>query len=437
MLALTVSAAVATQSWTLGSVEGRWIYLYARRPFPWRQLLVFVTIAAPAAGLLFLRPRPRSVWINVAIWILFATGAYWLLRSHVQEDLQTVFVSPVANSFYTVAQEHTPSDVLSRFGRTRRAAPLHGRSNMPGKTLLIHALTAVTTRTDLLPWLLIILSNLGALLVFGLARDLFDSPRAAVYAAVLYLFTPARLFFFPLMNTVTPLFGLGCAWLLVRWLKTGATVYPVALGVALYALVMFEPLPLVLGLLFLLLIAGAIARGEIGWERFALQGCATIVMFIATFQAVLWTTGFDLARGFEQIGAHAVEFNTLEARPYGTWVWANLGEFLFGVGPSQLVLALVALAHSTASGQDWRISLRHPLTLTAAGLFAVLLTTDLIGLNRGEVIRLWIFLACFFQLPAAYLCATVNNRTAIAIVLGATLLQVSLAVGMIRFIMAT
>ena len=90
-----------------------------------------------------------------------------------------------------MAQEHTPSDVLSQFGRTRRAAPLHGRSNMPGETLLIHALTAVTTRTDLLPWLLIILSNLGALLMFGLARDLFDSPRAAVYAAVLYL-SPRR-----------------------------------------------------------------------------------------------------------------------------------------------------------------------------------------------------------------------------------------------------
>ena len=56
MLALTVSAAVATQSWTLGSFEGRWIYLAARRPFPWRQLLVFVAMAAPAAGLLFLRP---------------------------------------------------------------------------------------------------------------------------------------------------------------------------------------------------------------------------------------------------------------------------------------------------------------------------------------------------------------------------------------------
>ena len=159
-------------------------------------------------------------------------------------------------------------------------------------------------------------------------------------------------------------------------------------------------------------------------------------MFIATFQAVLWTTGFDLARAFEQIGAHAVEFNTLRRgrteRGYGRTSASFCSE-----SDRLMVLALVALAHTTASGQNSRISLRHPLTLTAAGLFAVLLTTDLIGLNRGEVIRLWIFLACFFQLPAAYLCATVNNRTAIAIVLGATLLQVSLAVGMIPFIMAT
>ena len=433
LLALILCAAVATRTWTLGSLEGGWTYQYVRRPFPVRQLWVFAVLALSAAGLLLLPLTRRTVWLNLAIWILFATGAHWVLRSHYPAELEMVFVSPAANSFYTTAQDHGPSDLLARFNRIRRDAPWHGRSNMPGKTLLVHVLTTITPRTELLPWLLIAVSNLGALIIFGLARDLFDSSRAALYAAVLYLFTPARVVFFPLMNTVTPLFALGCAWLLVRWLKTGASIYPVALGVALYALVFFEPLPLVMGLLFLMLVAGALARREIAWERFLFQGCASVVVFIATYEAVLWTTGFDLFPAFRQIGAHAVEFNALEARPYGIWVRANLAEFLFGAGPLQMILALVALGYR-APGDDWRASLRHPPTLVCAGLFAVLVTTNLIGLNRGEVVRLWIFLACFFQLPAAYLCATATGRLGIIIVVGATLLQLSLAGAMIRFI---
>lgn len=62
------------------------------------------------------------------------------------------------------------------------------------------------------------------------------------------------------------------------------------------------------------------------------------------------------------------------------------------------------------------------------------LVTDLIGLNRGEVIRLWIFLACFFQIPAAYVCARLNRRAAMVLVVGTTVLQVALGTSMIGFI---
>jgi hypothetical protein len=63
-----------------------------------------------------------------------------------------------------------------------------------------------------------------------------------------------------------------------------------------------------------------------------------------------------------------------------------------------------------------------------------LLATDLLGINRGEVTRLWIFLACFFQIPAAYACARLNSRVALALVLGTTLLQTALGTAMIGFI---
>ena len=70
------------------------------------------------------------------------------------------------------------------------------------------------------------------------------------------------------------------------------------------------------------------------------------------------------------------------------------------------------------------------------GLIAVLLVTDLIGINRGEVIRLWIFLGAFFQIPAAHACATLPGRTAICVVAACTLLQATLGTAMIGFVVA-
>jgi hypothetical protein len=47
---------------------------------------------------------------------------------------------------------------------------------------------------------------------------------------------------------------------------------------------------------------------------------------------------------------------------------------------------------------------------------------------------LWIFLACFFQIPTAYVCARLDNRAALALVLTTTLLQSAIGTSMIGFI---
>ena len=76
----------------------------------------------------------------------------------------------------------------------------------------------------------------------------------------------------------------------------------------------------------------------------------------------------------------------------------------------------------------------QPITVLCLALAAVLLITDLLGVNRGEVVRLWIFLACFFQIPTAYVCAQLDSRAAMALVVGTTVVQVALGTSMIGFI---
>ena len=439
-VSLSVCCAVVAQPVSIGSVEGGWHYPYAERDaLALFKLVVGSLVWSAGAVALLLMPIRRSgsrPLLLVLAWIVLATGLQWPLRSMAPYPLETVFVSDNANAFYNVTGRHEPAEVLRRFSRVQADAPLHVQSNMPGKLMLLYALQLVSTRTDVLPWLIIALSNLGAILLYLFARDLFDDSRPALCAALLYLFVPARHFFFPLMNTVTPIAILACGWLLVRWLKTGWTAYAALMGLGLYGLVFFEPLPLVMGLLFVALVLGAIGRGEMAWDRFIGQTAVLIFVFIGTSETVAALSGFDAVRTFRSIGAHAVEFNERTGRPYWVWVRANLWEFVFGIGFCQATSFCVLLWSSLQGTDSWRERLTRPITTLCLGLLAVLIAVDVIGVNRGEVIRLWIFLACFFQIPAAYVCSMLGGlggRAALVLVLATTALQTAVGVAMIRF----
>lgn len=430
--AALVCVGIATRTWIVGSVEGRWTYPYVA-PFAWTSLLVFGVVAAGTLGLLAIPPTARRIPWLLLTWIVAATAAHGAIRAVAPFDFPSIFVSAGANSFYTLAQERDPDELLARFERVRREAPPHARSNMPGKTLLVHAMRALTTNPAYLAWLLVLLSNLGAVVTYGAARALFDDSRTALYAAVLYLFTPGRVLFFPLMNTVTPVIVLAFLWLAIRWLRTGTVAYALAAGVVLYGLIFFEPLPLVMGLLVLSLALAAVLRGDISVERFVVQGSVMAVVAGVVAVAMFETTGFQMWRAFSRIGEHAVEFNQLEARPYGAWVRANIMEFLFTAGPAAFGLVVTAPMIVWAATRRWRLWFTQPLVATCLGLVGVLVVTDLIGVNRGEVSRLWIFLACAIQVPAAFICARLGGRWPVALVLTAAVLQTCLAAAVFGF----
>ena len=430
-LAIAGCLGVATHAWVIGSVQGGWIYNYVR---PWTIAPVLMALAIAAAASLLLRVRAEGlrVWLLLMAWIAFATAAHAALLIRAPAGLEELFVSPNANSFYSLTQQQPASELLGRFNRVRLNSPLHARSNMPGKTMVTYGLELLSSDTAVLPWLVVILSNVGAVLMFVFVRHLFEDTRTALYAAVLYLFVPSRVFFFPLMNSVTPVVVLACACLLMKWLRSGSTIVAMLFGVALYGLVFFEPFPLVMGLLFAALCGLALLRDWISLERWVVQCCVVMVTFIATTEIVGWTTGFRLLFAFRQIQAHAFEFNAIEGRPYATWIAGNIGEFLFGTGVAQAVLLVVASLREEV--ESWATWWSRPITLTAIGLLAVLVVTDLAGVNRGEVTRLWIFLACFFQIPAAYVCGRLPGSGPMAALIAVTLLHSAMAIAMVRFV---
>lgn len=439
LLSLAASFAVAARWLLLGSVEGRWVYGYEHgASLTARPLFVAVLVTALAAMLLrFTTPhptKPHRDWMIVLLWIAAALALQVLVRSLTPFALESLFISDTANSFYGFSQHYDAGDLLSRFNRISAQAPWHARGNMPGKVMLVYPLRLFTSRTDILPLLAILGSNLGALLIYLFVRDLLEDRRVALHSAVLYLFVPAKLLFFPLMNTITPVLALACACILLRWLHTGRTWWAVALGISLYTLVFFEPLPLVLGLLFAALSLRAIAIGDISWTRYTAHAVVVSVTFVATSEAVHFTTNFDLLRAFGQIRTHAVEFNATERRPYDVWILGNLKEFLFGVGLCQASAFAGELLVGLRTQTGWREWLMQPITTLCLGLLAVLIAVDLIGINRGEVIRLWIFLACFFQIPAAYVCSKLDGAGVLILVVATSALQVATATALIRFV---
>jgi hypothetical protein len=279
----------------------------------------------------------------------------------------------------------------------------------------------------------VIVSNLGALLLYGLARDLFDR-QTAINAVLLYIVTPGKMFFFPLLNTVTPVVVLLAAWLFVRWLRSRNVLYAAAFGTSIYGIVLFEPAGLAIGGLLAGVLVGAVLRAEIRPSTLIWQGAVAVAAFAATYVAMRVSHGFDLWSIARLLAEDAARFNIEARRPYGIWVRQNLFDFLIGLGFCQAVLAAPALFDGLMSGGPARQRLTTPAVIVTGSLVATVALTDLLGVNRGEVVRLWIFLACARQLPAAYVCARLNSQLAMGIVLAVTLLHDALGTSMIGFI---
>ena len=138
---------------------------------------------AAAACLLLLSNRitGRYTWKTVFVWVVIAVALQAVLRSLTLYTFESIFVSDGANSFFNVTQRYYANTTLVDFDRVRQYWPLHAQSNMPGKLLVIYALRQISRRPDVLAWLVVVVSNLGALLMYVFVKELFGDRRVAVY----------------------------------------------------------------------------------------------------------------------------------------------------------------------------------------------------------------------------------------------------------------
>ncbi|GHJ44722.1 hypothetical protein Cs7R123_20640 [Catellatospora sp. TT07R-123] len=425
---LTLAAAVlfAVQVLPVGSRAGRWIYPYIAAFSGWQLWPAAVALVA-VLGLLRVTGRLRP-WAQVGVWLVAAVPLQLLMRVYDDASLAALVGSDRANSFHTPSLTYPAYDFISRYMDLVPELPAHARTNMPGKTLLYHLLGAVTTDPGTQGVLVVAVSSLTGLLAYAVARELFGDHRTAVYAMVLVLLVPGRLWFLPILNTVSPVPILLALWLHLRFLRTKSWPWAVSLGLALYLTFLFEPLPLVLGLAFAGTAALALHRRACDWYDLLRLVSLTLAAFAAAYLGMRAVFGYDLFVNLHYVLADANEFNVRAGRPYQVWVWRNLWDFALCAG-------LAATVVSGAAGWDaLRRGLARPVAVVTVCAFAVLAFLDLVGVNRGETIRLWIFLAVFFQLTVAWWCARSPRVWPFALLVGATLVQSALGMALIAFV---
>ena len=336
-----------------GSEAGGWSYPYVR-PVTAATFLIALVLIPILVVLAYFSSKQirRHEWMIVLAWLLVGFAAQIWMRSLAPYNMSEIIQSPGATSFYTVTQEHSAWDFVTHFHALVGSLPLHARANMPGKTLLFYLLETMTRSTQVMGYLIILISNLGGLLTYYLTRQWYQSPLAALYALIFYLFMPAKLYFFPILNTVTPVPMLLSLLLFVMYLTSKKDRYLPAVGITLYGLFIFEPLPFVTGLIFLALMGKCLLDGEL-----TRSGVMKIFSYVpATFFLLHFilaaTLGFDVFKAFSFALKDAYTFNAETHRPYAVWLIHNLKDFFLNMGIAQTLLYFICLGSTL-----WKLAL--------------------------------------------------------------------------------
>jgi hypothetical protein len=384
---VALCALLASRSIVVGSVEGRWVYPYVSSLGGGAFVAALAGAAAAAAlaagSLRLARLRPASA---VALLVAGGTLLQLLLWRISPFTLGAIVRSDAATSYFSAALRADAATLLRRWEMIAPTLPLHAVGNMPGKVLLFRAMHAVGASPDAMAVTILVLGNLVGALVFLVALELLEDRAAAVAAMALWVLLPSRLVFAPILNGVAALPVVLALWLWIRFLRGGGTALAAATGGALFAALLLDPTPLGLGLVFVGAAIVAWREGRVSPARAALGSvlcAATVVACVLAFQAL---TGFDTFRQLARVAVEAQRFNEWTGRPYLAWLVANPGEFAITLGAPVLVAVAWGLWRS-------RAALASPPAWMALAGIASVAAVDLLGRNRGEVTRLWVFLA--------------------------------------------
>lgn len=415
---------VYSQNFVFGSESGNWTYSYFKtiKSIPlWIPLAVFILLAI----IIFIGSKLILTYEKMTLFVCFfiALLIQYLIHRFYPIALGEIVQSDKASSFYSVAMQYSPVEILNQYINLAPTFPLHARTNMPGKIILFQFIKLFTASPQIMGYLIISLSTLGALLLYGVCKVLFHDRLIAFYAFILYALIPAKLFFFPVLNTVTPLFILLCIYLFLLYIEGKKYLYLLLLGGALYLLVLFEPTPLVTGIIFLGVLFNAILEKRISKKDFWGLLIFPILAFLGMYLLFEVFFSFNLFQAFQYVFNDALQFNAIDERDYWIWIGENPKEFIYAAG---LPIMMIFIYMTVQILNQWITTRDNTIGRSIENVFVLSLLVTLgivifLGINRGEITRLWIYLAVFFQVPAALFLANTQKSNFLFFLVASTL----------------
>ncbi len=380
----------------------------------------------------------------LAGWFLVGSAGQIILHNFYGYTLADVVRSQYGNAFYAAGLNLHTRDLLAGFNAIAGSVPRHVRTNMPGKVLLYQGLELLTADPDKLALLIIAISNLGGVLLYFIVSAIYESQAVALSSFMLYLFIPAKIYFMPLLNTVSVVPMLACLLLFLHSLNSRRRLLALLMGACLYATLLFDPLPIFLAPFFVALAAQAWMSGKASIGNLFWAGALAVAGFIAVYVTMYFACQFDLMRRLIAVWVINSEFLRDQSRPYFPWVWLNLIGFSLSAGALVCLLCLVYAAigairfvgalHSRRLARQAMRSVLEPGPLMLATMLVTLAGIDLAGGNRGEAERLWIFLMVFLQVVAAGFCCQKAGKWTVGIVLAGSIIQIAVTLSTVAFI---
>ena len=409
-----------------GPLEWRWPYEWVSDPGRVATSGLAFVVYLAVAFLLVRRAGTRSddqrhYWAGaVVVWALIGTpliqvAIIYLRHPNVLRELFDRTVSLHSGGYFSaVVEVEDINEYLRHFPALMSDFPIHPKRHPPGIPLMFwlarqtFALAPDLARQIALPlrgfqcdnmWLQYLndsqvasawasmalpgLAGLTVLPLYRLGRYVLDQ-KSALIAVVMYPLTLSVGLFATMWDQFIPLFTtLGILWF-VRGLGERRLTLILAAGLAI-SLGTFFNLGVIIGLAILGLYGlfwHAVHR-PLDLKRLALEGI-TFVAGLAGVWVIYWlfwgVTVLDVWRV-------AMSFHLKMDRSYWLWVFYHLYDFLIFLGIPLIWLLAVGL---------WR-ALRgrsgKPISLLTLAFVLGLLVIDLSGTSRGEVARVWLFLA--------------------------------------------
>jgi hypothetical protein len=307
---------------------------------------------------------------------------------------------------------------------------------MPGKILLFELFKPLSSSPEMMGYLVLVLSSLGALLLYGICKKLFYDKQAAFYAFTLYALIPCKLFFLPILNTVTPVFILLFFYLVLVYIEKKHFWISWLLGITLYILILFEPSPLVIGIILIGILLHAIREKKISKQDLWKLFINVLLAFLGVHIIFSVLLSFDLIQSFQYVLKDAMSFDINSERHYLTWVGENTKEFFYGVGLPVIIIFVYMAAQIFSQWRTLKNNARWSLeNVYVIGLLVTFSVVVFLGVNRGEITRLWIYLAVFFQIPASIFMARINKGEVLFLLVAGTLvIQTILTLQRVGFI---